>query len=467
MPDDFNDIGPKLTPAALENLQCNILRSTGKPRSTQVFRRFLGADDFKRWLKEKSPTPSTSSATGRVLVNLLFTAEALEWLGVAKGAMDPAFLRGSRDDVTLRKLGDGGTADWGLHRAPWHVVELYWHDADVSPEFDKSTACVVEHGSGVKKDGSKNTESHQPSYGHFGILDGISKLVYTQADYQSLEDKHGTPRNFDPRQKLSTLLVPDVLPGGSAAFGSYFVFRKIEQHVDVFEARIDAIAKEIGDRRNSPKDNDKGVMSPERRYGIEFGVGNQLRENIKTQIFGRGTDGDTRFDTRGNDFNYSRDADGRGCPFHAHIRKMNPRGDTGDIDAERKRAIGRRGTSYDKTEELVPNAQAAKSTEENKGLLFWCAQSNIGEQFEYIQEKWANSTGFDINHEPTPDVDTLIGRLDPKHKVVTTPGVPAHWDRWRETSDIDYNVWDAMVLKGAEYLYAPSVDRLAALKASL
>ena len=131
---------------------------------------------------------------------------------------------------------------------------------------------------------------------------------------------------------------------------------------------------------------------------------------------------------------------------------MNPRGDTGDLLDERKRAIARRGISYYQTA-LLPS-----KLKSDAGLLFWCAQADIGEQFEHIQQKWANASNVPLDQKPTPDVDTVIGRLAPSAKA------RPQWDRWKVTSDIDYSIWDAIQLVGAEYFYAPSIDGFEALK---
>ncbi|HMB05971.1 MAG TPA: hypothetical protein VKP69_19835, partial [Isosphaeraceae bacterium] len=50
-------------------------------------------------------------------------------------------------------------------------------------------------------------------------------------------------------------------------------------------------------------------------------------------------------------FNYADDMAGSRCPFQAHIRKVNPRGDTvrffeGDSEFERNHRIVRRGVPF-------------------------------------------------------------------------------------------------------------------------
>jgi hypothetical protein len=382
--------------------------------------------------------------------------------------LDPAFLRESRDPATLEKLGD--KLEDFEHQTAWHVVEVYAHDASVEIDPRPSKDYVVEHGSGIKKGGGPVEGRGHASYGHFDIHDGISKVVYTQADYEKLRKPKDGQWAWDPRHELSTLLVEDPLTDAPDAYGSYFVFRKYSQDVKVYEDTLKAIADEIDKRRKSfeeSKDHE-GVLPPDQRFGAFGGKKDEaLTELIKQWIFGRGTDGETQLkDSAGapishNNFNFESDKDGGACPFHAHIRKMNPRGQTGNPELEKQKTIARRGTSLVATQVPVPNTQTTE-TRDAKGLLFWCAQASIEDQFEYIQEKWANSFNVPVELEPTPDVDTVIGVID--KKLTDDKDPKSHWRRWKETSDIDYGIWKAIKLVGAEYFYAPSLDGFDALK---
>ena len=96
-----------------------------------------------------------------------------------------------------------------------------------------------------------------------------------------------------------------------------------------------------------------------------------------------------------NRFNFGDDMEGLGCPFGAHIRRMNPRGDP--VVPFLRRPLVRRGVPYGTVE-----------GSEEKGLLglFLCA--SLEEQFEHLLGNWAN-------HNPmgpplrSPGKDPLIG----------------------------------------------------------
>ena len=70
------------------------------------------------------------------------------------------------------------------------------------------------------------------------------------------------------------------------------------------------------------------------------------------------------------------------CPFAAHIRKTNPRGDLppGNMSVER---IIRRGIPYG--EEVEDSERQTQKTSRDRGLLFACYQSHISRGFDLMQ----------------------------------------------------------------------------------
>jgi deferrochelatase/peroxidase EfeB len=460
MPDTFlsNDLGAsELSSAALANLQSNILRSTGRPRSTQVFHRFRGPQELATWLLREdtpTPTPASDEQPADPVVNLLFSSEALRWLLPSMElrrleAMDQAFLHGIRHNESLSKLKTEREA-WGVHSDKWHVVVLYAHDATPDFQAPESEDCAVEYGSGYQ-DGRQVTRRGQVSSGHFNLRDGISVPVYTEGDYAKLPNKpQGDMWAYDPRHKLSTLLVGDPLVDSSQAYGSYFAFLKYTQDKREFDARIAAMAKEIAKRSAGAQVN--GVLAVEDVYGGLKGLtGADLVEGLKRHIIGRDTHGQTEFGTAGNNFDFKSDPEGTKCPYSAHISKMNPRGRTGDVEHERSKTIARRGTSYYQT-------KARGKVEEGTGLLFWSAQASIRNQFEYIMEKWAHHSNVDTDHLPTPDFDAVIGKPDQSSESFKS------WWRWKNTTDMNFSIWACVALVGGEYLYAPSLAGVTALR---
>jgi Dyp-type peroxidase family len=83
------------------------------------------------------------------------------------------------------------------------------------------------------------------------------------------------------------------------------------------------------------------------------------------------------------------DAAGNVCPHAAHIRKMNSRDqdtDLGDAFDTLTRRVLRRGIPYGK-----PLVKSARGDKIDRGLHFLCYQTAIQEQFEKLQQDWANN----------------------------------------------------------------------------
>ncbi|MEK7256657.1 MAG: hypothetical protein AAB316_18025, partial [Bacteroidota bacterium] len=99
-----------------------------------------------------------------------------------------------------------------------------------------------------------------------------------------------------------------------------------------------------------------------------------------------------------NDFNYDNDPVGMKCPFHAHIRKMNPRKAASPVPL-----IVRRGFPYGIQPGIYENnGSAEKLPESGAGLLFLSFQSN----FESVVRLWQNG------QDETGGADPLVGGAD-------------------------------------------------------
>ncbi|MEW6689940.1 MAG: hypothetical protein AB1452_12720, partial [Pseudomonadota bacterium] len=107
----------------------------------------------------------------------------------------------------------------------------------------------------------------------------------------------------------------------------------------------------------------------------------------------------------GNDFDYSREAPAGGqCPFHAHIRRANPRAKDKrglpPLPGRRTPRLMRRGMSYGPVYDPVKDH---KSVNEPRGLVFMAYNASIAEQFEVVQ-RWISggnsSGGFSGHSDP-------------------------------------------------------------------
>lgn len=137
-------------------------------------------------------------------------------------------------------------------------------------------------------------------------------------------------------------------------------------------------------------------------------------EYIRAKLLGRWDDGqvitaaapdqhtrsrESLTNTELNDFDFKADPQGLGCPFGAHIRRMNPREDP--VVPFRKRPLIRRGIPYGPA--FTPAAADAE-----RGLLglFFCA--SLEDQFEHLLSEWGNKNPFGVPNHSTAK-DPLIG----------------------------------------------------------
>ncbi len=97
------------------------------------------------------------------------------------------------------------------------------------------------------------------------------------------------------------------------------------------------------------------------------------------------------------------------------------------------------------------------------GLLFFCAQSSIEEQYEFLQ-RVANGSNFAPDGVPNPGPDHVIAQPPASKREEGEPRYPkTRFERYSDTIDIDLRMYDFVTLRGAEYLFAPSLSGLRAL----
>jgi deferrochelatase/peroxidase EfeB len=167
--------------------------------------------------------------------------------------------------------------------------------------------------------------------------------------------------------------------------GSFAVLRKIEQDEEAFNKYLDHQAH---------------------HHGLP-------REFLKAKLCGRWFNGARVLpkgdpDTvpsppeSGAPFNFEEDQEGFGCPFGAHIRRVNPR--TDPIAPARMRPIFRRGMPYGPL-------YSKETKDEKRGLmgLFFCA--SIEDQFEIVMSQWVENKPMGPANRGDAK-DPLVGRHD-------------------------------------------------------
>ncbi len=256
---------------------------------------------------------------------------------------------------------------------------------------------------------------------HFGFRDGISQPRIWKDD--------GT---LDAAYLKKSFLVEE--SGG--AYGSFFVLQKYRQDVALFEQKIAALAttlevdtefaaaQVVGRFRNGMplhlSDKAEAIHTPELQQKIKDFDENKL-----------GFDADDKLGIK--------------CPFHAHIRKMNPRD---------KSLLS--GMFYPKaprkfTIEILRRSIPYTTSEQDKGMLFMSYQCDIRRQFETLL-RWRDTTTF-------PDGALGIG-MDPliSNTSELKPSDQQRWlKKWGQANYQTFSFSDVVELRGGGYFYCPSL----------
>lgn len=307
-----------------------------------------------------------------------------------------------------------------------------------------------ENGMGLTRQLDANDASTVAHVEHFGYVDGRSQPLFLEEQIEA-EKRVGGISTWDPSAPLSLALVRDPLGKGDTSFGSFLVFRKLEQNVRGWNRAVKALAAELG-------------VEQELAGAMAMG-----RFKDGTPVVEQGTSG--RTDVH-NNFDFAGDKLGRRCPFQAHIRKANPRGEAvgeGDLtlEAERGHRIVRRGIPYGG--ELTTARNPDDQPERGVGLLFFCYQGDIWEQFEFIQRRWCNNPYFlepQKSKAPGYDatgLDPVIGQAHPTSPNPAKPAAnwPKGWDN--EPAKAATQLANFVTMKGGEYFFSPSMSFLLGL----
>jgi Dyp-type peroxidase family len=269
----------------------------------------------------------------------------------------------------------------------------------------------------------------------FGYVDGRSQPLFFKQDLDR-EAMEGGLTQWDPSAPLGLVLVPDPNVPDEDCFGSYLVFRKLEQNVKGFRMAERAPARAL-DLPEGDEERAGAVVIGRFRDGTPLTLSPKAGIDL----------------AKAENFTYADDAQGLRCPFHAHIRKVNPRGDTvrerhAAAEAERRRRIVRLGVTYGRRSPRLRDAP-----EYGVGLLFMGFQSHIAKQFAFLQQMWASNPDF---VRPKTGRDPLIGQRAAGEDAGAQQW-PAEWGK-PGTKPFDFGGY--VTLKGGEFFFAPSLPFL-------
>jgi Dyp-type peroxidase family len=280
----------------------------------------------------------------------------------------------------------------------------------------------------------------------FGFRDGLSQPL--------IADSHAGREHPDSRHlvKLGEVLLGYednageeahvlALPGDPdfGVNGTYLVARQIAQHVEEFWDYAEEAGPPLG----------------------------LCAKDFAARIVGRTLDGDVlapggtpRSLASGNEFGFAGDADGKGCPLGAHIRRGNPRDmlgndPAGSWDLVNRHRVLRRGRPFgSRCWKSYCGPEAAPNKFNEPGLMFVALNADIERQFEFVQQNWINDPGFaELAHERDP----LIGvRADDANSNVFT--ISSRPVRQRVSGLKNF-----VTVQGGEYFFLPGLRSLGRL----
>ena len=426
-----------------------MLRRLANERLTSAYRQLLDASRFKATGQDGGP-----------FVHLALSFKGYEALGLAaKAPADPDFQAGMKAASSLSALGDPAVSAWedpfqqDLHGVVLAAADTESETASVAIAMKTliteagGTVVHTQHGKALRNAAGVGIEN-------FGYVDGRSQPLLLQEDIDDETETAGSSR-WNPAFPLSAALLKD--PGTSDTFshGSLFVFRKLEQDVRQFKTREQEVADVLE-------------------------LTGDARELAGALVVGRFEDGtpvtlsdEAHGGPPANNFSYAGDAGSR-CPFHAHIRKVNPRGSGGAEPeaAERKHIMPRRGIPYEDVKrefhpaELPESGSMAEFTATvapllptgGVGLLFMAYNASIAQQFKFTQQLWANNSGFPI--PGVHGIDPVIGQgpNGPADQTMTKV-----WDDPASPAVDTVEFKGFVQMKGGEYMFSPSLTFLLTL----
>lgn len=462
----------------LANLQGNILKSHGRNSAVHLFLTFfddspavkLWISDFtKRYVTsalrqhQQSKASNDKSVSEKLFAGFYLSAAGYQSLGfedlsefVEDNSIENNVLISFKDGMAagFDELSDAPPDEWDEpfrdNRIHALVLLADDDDAQLSRTTEEIEASLENVAAGIfVQKGTVLRDANGKPIEHFGFRDCISQPLFYRQEIEKEREK-GFDR-WDSAAPLNLVLVEDVLSGAADAFGSYLVYRKLEQNVKAF--------KETENRLAGAENLNLSEGDRERAGALIVG---RYRNGVPLELSGSASV-ENLIDHNNFNFIGANDKPSVGkCPYHAHIRRMMPRGELGlkdgkFSDEEMRHRIVRRGIAYDDREKDKHGAPiVAGDAETDVGLLFMCFQSSIPQQFGFLQARWANASGFLGVDEV--GIDPIIGQNRDLQDFEHQKWYPKWGDDNEPSKSFEFKTF--VTLKGGEYFFAPSIPFL-------
>lgn len=456
---------PKLRDST--EIQGNILAAFNKDHLTYLYVRFPDAQRGRAWIAGMLNCVSVtkdvedfneqfSVARSAFDIDPGFTASwvgmSMTYEGLKMVAAEPAKIdedlknfTALREGAAKRAAANGDTGDsapakwkFGAPGKPVHAVALIASDTEWGLSDWVEKIKVLGHANGVAlvcEDRGDTLPKPLTGHEHFGYKDGISQ--------PGVKDFH----REDPARKGFRIGHPGtaLVAAGEFVFGypaertssgrtgpkwlrngSLLVVRRLRQDVAKWNKEVVASAG-----RMNPK------IDPKLMGACLIG------RHKSGEPLARPSDDRRGLGKDNNDFDYKNDPMGKNTPCASHIRKTNPRSFSNN-----SHRIMRRGIPYGPV-----FTEQTKGTD--RGLIFASYGTSIEEQFEFVQQAWANNEGFAGGAAGAPTgVDSVIG-----------PGGKADLALEHPSSKGSLTMSRFVRTTGALYALTPSISTLKLLAA--
>lgn len=448
---------PNLVTMELEEIQSIILRRRPAPYyGTLVALKVNNANTGRQLLRSVLGGVSHSLTWHNDMdasLNIVMTFEGLKALGVPQDSLDsfPDNFKAGMESAA-KKLGDVGINDPKNWHAPFGKKgEIHICAAIIADNEDKWQTKIQQ----LRQDISPYVNEIHPEEGDIEILidhqfgsDDSAKNVFGFRDGISNPEVAGSGISNNPEDEkpiasgefvmgyksedgtVRPMPQPEVLGKN----GSFMVLRKYQCNVADFN-----------------------------RYCIDHTENQQEADKLAAKMFGRWRSGapvtlspdydDETLgadDSRNNKFDYTGDVTGKGCPFGAHARRMNPRNSKDFVLSDiRLHRIIRRSVSFGDI--VAPDITVDDGKE--RGLYFIGINAQAMNTLEFLQSQWINDGNFmNLGEERDPLLGVHNGDNEAESDTFTEPSDPI---RKRHKGILQFNT-----LQGGEYLFIPSISAL-------
>lgn len=447
------------------HLQGNILKGHGREHTANIFINCAEEKQaaVKEWLrslvargvitstkKQLSDTArfKETGIDGGLFGTILFSAQGYEYLGFETGGRFADDFRGGMKKADLNDPDPGGW-EHGFRKVIHFLLLIADDDKDGVFTTAENFRTEIKQFGSVTNIEYGNALRNKPPVGekkgagieHFGYVDGTSQPLFFVDEIERYKaDNFIAGDNFlyNPSADKSLVLVKDPLSGAADAFGSYFVFRKLEQNVRGFKESEEELAAQL---------NLQGADA-ERAGAMIVG-----RFEDGTPVELQGVDKLPKSAVR-NNFDYEKD-DNSKCPFHAHIRKSNPRSANPheDLAATQSHSMARRGIPFGFRDDGPNDGFIDNKPTGGVGLLFMSYQARLSHQFEFIQKNWVNERNFPFDDS---GLDPVIGQHQ-GNNISTGEFAVTYGDK---NTSKPGSFEHFLTMRGGEYFFAPSVSFL-------